>query len=74
MELHEFSDRLFTAYKSGYYYPRELHYRQIAEKWNTDGLAETDALADTYDLGCRHTQNDHPRFDKDELLKEIASW
>jgi len=74
MERQQFGKQLYKAYKSGYHNPRPMHYSAIQEAWNTDTLGEADTIADAFDLGCRHQQNDVDMFDKDELVEEIASW
>lgn len=70
----ELANALYAAYESGYDDPRRLHYAKIAEKWGSENIGETDALADAFDLGCRHADKDVEKFEKIELLEEMASW
>lgn len=74
MNDEEMADALYEAYESGHDDPRSMHYRQLEMEFETDTLPETDAVADAFDLGCDHAQNDVDKFDKDDLLEEMASW
>ena len=81
MDNEQLGENVFKAYRSGYEDPRSMHYTQIASEWgNHEGgivgdIQTTDMLADAFDLGCTHSQNDIEPFEtKGELLEEIASW
>lgn len=65
---------LYAAYRSGYEDPRPMHYRELAEEFGYEEIPEIDMVADAFDLGCRHAENDVEQFGKDELLEEMASW
>lgn len=70
----EFAESLYNAYVSGYEDPRPIHYGELAEEFNVEELAETDAVADAFDLGCLHSQNEVEKLSNQELLEEMASW
>lgn len=68
------ADALHDAYTSGYDDPRFIHFTQLAEQFGYNGLPEVDMMADAFDLGCRHAENDVEKFNEQELLEEMESW
>lgn len=66
------AEKLYAAYESGYDDPRPMHYREISQKWDTDSLGVTDAVADAFDYGCDHAESDHEKWELDELLEALA--
>lgn len=68
------ADVMQRAYNSGYDNPRPMHYSQLAEEFGYSNPPEVDMVADSFDLGCRHAQNNVEKFDKRKLLAEMASW
>jgi hypothetical protein len=75
MNDNKLSEALYDAYESGYSDPRPLHYSEIVDEFGGgDSISETDAIADAFDLGCRHAESDADQLPKEELLEEMASW
>jgi len=75
MNDNKLSEVLYDAYESGHDDPRPMHYAEIVEEFGgKDNIKETDAIADAFDLGCRHAENDADQLSKEGLVEEMASW
>lgn len=67
-------DAIGEAYNDFYDDPRGIHYVEIADRFDTDGLAEADLLADVIDMACRDRKNGLDRKSADEVLRTIEGW